>query len=179
MEEGYRTYAFTQGDARLAGFEVGADFHPIHSIHFGNTFSFVDARQLNQPDETKYLPMTPAPRWNSELKFEITHHGHTLNNAYVALGLECSLAQNHYYKADDTETRTPSYTLVSASAGTDVLVKGKKVAGIYVTADNLLNRAYQNHLSRLKYTDVNAVTGRLGIYNMGRNIVMKVVIYCL
>ena len=177
VEEGIRTYEYTQGDARLLGFEAGFDFHPVHSIHFANTFSFVDARQMHADEDTKYLPMTPAPRWTSELKYEITHHGHTtFDNAYVALGLECNLAQNHYYRADDTETRTPSYTLLSLSAGSDLNIRHKKIAEIYVTADNLLNRAYQSHLSRLKYTDLNTVTGRQGVYNMGRNIVFKVLI---
>ena len=176
MEEGYRTYEYTQGDARLLGFEVGVDVHPIHSLHFGNTFSLVDARQLNQPKETRYLPFTPAPRWTSELKYELTHHGRVLNNAYVAAGLECFLRQNHYYCQDDTETATPSYTLVNLSAGTDLLIGGKKVAELYVTAENLFNRAYQSHLSRLKYTDTNAATGRMGVYNMGRNVVLKVVV---
>ena len=177
MEEGLRTYEYTQGDARLLGFEAGIDFHPIHCIHFENTFSFVDARQLHQPEDTKYLPMTPAPRWTSELKYELTHHSHfALNNAYAALGLECNLAQNHYYKADDTETRTPSYTLLSFSIGSDLNIHKKKVAEISVTAENLLNRAYQNHLNRLKYTDMNNVTGQQGVFNMGRNIVFKVLI---
>ena len=56
------------------------------------------------------------------------------------------------------------------------MVRKRKVAEIYVTADNLLNTAYQNHLSRLKYCDVNVVTGRRGVYNMGRNITFKVVV---
>ena len=177
MEEGFRTYQYTQGDARLLGFEAGFDLHPIHSIHFQNTFSFVDAQQMNASEEAKYLPMTPAPRWTSELKYEITHHGHaTFNNAYVALGLECNLAQNHYYKVDDTETRTPAYTLLSLSAGTDLNIHKKKVAELYVTADNLLDCAYQNHLSRLKYCDINNATGRQGVFNMGRNIVFKAII---
>lgn len=177
MEEGFRTYEYTQGDARLLGFEAGVDFHPIHCIHFQNTFSYVDAQQMHANDDAKYLPMTPAPRWTSELKYELSHHGHkTLNNAYVALGLDCNLAQNHYYKVDDTETRTPGYTLLSLSAGTDLNIHKKKVAEIYVTVDNLLNTAYQNHLSRLKYCDVNNVTGRQGVYNMGRNIVFKVIV---
>ncbi len=176
MEEGYNTYEYTQGDARLLGFEAGVDIHPVHRLHLGNTFSYVDARQLNQPEETRYLPFTPAPRWTSEVKYEITHHGKVLNNAYLALGLECYLRQNHYYKADQTETATPSYTLLNLSAGTDLMWGKKKVAEVYVTADNLLNRAYQSHLSRLKYTDINEATGRMGVYNMGRNVVMKLVV---
>ena len=177
IEEDYRTYEYTQGDARLLGFEAGVDFHPIHSLHFENTFSLVDAQQLHASEDAKYLPMTPAPRWTSELKYELSHHGHkTLNNAYVAIGLEHNLAQNHYYKVDDTETRTPAYTLLSLSVGTDLNIHKKKIAELYVTAENLLNTAYQNHLSRLKYCDVNNATGRQGVFNMGRNIVFKVVV---
>ena len=193
VEEGYLTYAYTQGDARLLGFEAGIDVHPIHSLHFENTFSYVDARQLHQSDEhIKYLPYTPAPRWTSEVKWELAHHSHptmgyhshhthhskglSADNLYVAAGLECYLAQHHIYSADDTETPTPSYTLVNLSAGTDLTWNGHKFAELYVTADNLLNRAYQNHLSRLKYADINRVTGRQGVYNMGRNVTFKLVI---
>ena len=191
IEEGYLTYAYTQGDARLLGFEAGVDFHPIHSVHFSNTFSYVDARQMNASADTKYLPFTPAPHWASELKWELSHHSHgtvhhhhttdaahrsLLNNLYLAAGLDCYLKQTHIYSADDTETPTPAYALVSLSAGTDIQVKRRKVAELYVTADNLLNRAYQNHLNRLKYADESVVTGRRGVYNMGRNITFKVVV---
>ena len=194
--EDYPVYSYTQGDARLLGFEAGVDVHPIHSLHLGSTFSYVDARQLHQPENTKYLPFTPAPRWTSELKWELAHHTHAtighhhsadhhrqhginglaLNNAYVAVSTECYLRQNHVYSADNTETPTPSYTLLNLQAGTDLQVKGRKVAELYITANNLLNRAYQSHLSRLKYTDTNPVTGRQGVYNMGRNITFKLVL---
>ena len=174
---GMLTYQYTQGDARLLGFEAAIDLHPIHSIHFENTFSYVDARQLHADASTRYLPLTPAPRWTSELKYELTHHGHALlDNAYLSLALECNLAQDHYYRADNTETRTPSYTLLSLSAGTDLNIRKRKVAELYLTVSNLLDRAYQPHLSRLKYTDRNSITGRQGVSNMGRNFVMKLVI---
>ena len=196
MEKGYLTYVYTQGDARLLGFEAGVDFHPIHSVHFSNTFSYVDAQLLNATPDTKYLPFTPAPKWTSELKWELFHHTHStvsshamheyrhahpksgvaLNNLYIAAGLDCYLKQTHIYRADDTETETPGYALLSLSAGTDIQVKGKKRAELYITADNLLNKAYQNHLSRLKYADENVVTGRRGVFNMGRNFTFKVVV---
>jgi iron complex outermembrane receptor protein len=191
IEEGYLTYAYTQGDARLLGFEVGVDFHPVHSVHFSNTFSYVDAQLMHADADTKYLPFTPAPKWSSELKWELSHHSHPtvghhhttdtahrslLNNLYVAVGLDCYLKQTHIYRADATETETPGYALLSLSAGSDIQVKGKKIVELYVTADNLLDTAYQNHLSRLKYADENKVTERRGVYNMGRNITFKVVI---
>ena len=191
IEEGYLTYAFTQGDARLAGFEAGVDIHPIHSVHFSNTFSMVNARLLHQAASTKYIPFTPAPRWSSELKWELQHHSHStvmhhhsnhtphrslLNNLYIAANLDCFLRQSHIYSADDTETATPAYALIGLSAGTDIQLNRKKVAELYITADNLLNNAYQSHLNRLKYADINNVTGRHGVYNMGRNITIKIVI---
>ena len=191
IEEGYLTYAYTQGDARLLGFEVGVDFHPVHSVHFSNTFSYVDAQLMHADADTKYLPFTPAPKWSSELKWELSHHSHPtvghhhttdtahrslLNNLYVAVGLDCYLKQTHIYRADATETETPGYALLSLSAGTDIQLHGNKIAELYVTADNLLDKAYQNHLSRLKYADLNTVTGRSGVYNMGRNITFKVVV---
>ena len=191
IEKGYLTYAYTQGDARLLGFEAGIDFHPIHSVHFSNTFSYVDAQLMHASQDTKYLPFTPAPKWSSELKWELSHHSHStvahhherhpfhrslLNNLYIAAGLDCYLKQTHIYSADDTETATPAYALLSLSAGTDLQINGKKVAELFITADNLLNRAYQNHLSRLKYADDNIVTGRRGVYNMGRNITFKIVV---
>ena len=192
IEEGYLTYAYTQGDARLLGFEAGIDFHPIHSVHFGNTFSYVDAQLMNEPEDTKYLPFTPAPRWTSELKWELMHHSHTtvghhqhdkaisnrlkLNNLYVSAGMDFYFRQNHIYRADETETETPSYALLNLQAGTDIQMGRKKIAEFYIIADNLLDNAYQNHLSRLKYADFNAVTGRQGVYNMGRNITMKLII---
>ena len=192
IEDGYLTYAYTQGDARLLGFEAGIDFHPIHSVHFGNTFSYVDAQLMNQSDDTKYLPFTPAPRWTSELKWELIHHSHTtvghhqhhdvparrfrLNNLFVSAGIECYLKQNHIYRADETETETPSYTLLNLQAGTDIQIGSKKLAEFYIIADNLLDKAYQNHLSRLKYADFNVVTGRQGVFNMGRNITMKLIV---
>ena len=189
---GYLTYAYTQGDARLLGFEAGVDFHPVHSVHLANTFSYVDARQLHQSDDdARYLPFTPAPRWTSELKWELAHHAHAtvgrhrhdehptgfrLNNAFVAANIECYLAQNHIHSANATETRTPSYTLLNLSAGTDLTVSGRKIAELYVVANNLLDRAYQSHLSRLKYLDTDPVTGRQGVYNMGRNVTFKLVV---
>ena len=170
------TYQFSQGNARLLGGEASVDVHPVEALHFANTFSYVDARQRHQSEESKYLPMTPAPRWNSELQYDFIRDGRRLNNLFVKLAVECDLRQNHFYAANHTETATPSYTLLSLSAGTDVLVRGRKVCSVYLIGDNLTDRAYQNHLSRLKYLDTNSVTGRQGVYNMGRNVCMKLVI---
>ena len=172
--DGLPTYQFVQGDARLWGGEVSIDIHPVEPLHLENSFSYVSAVQSHQQSDRKYLPFTPAPRWTSELSYDLIRDGRVLNNTYVKLGMECHLKQSHYYAADDTETATPSYTLLSLSMGTDIRWHNHTACTISVIGDNLTNRAYQNHLSRLKYAGDNAVTGRRGIYNMGRSVTVKV-----
>lgn len=176
LTDGYKTYQFVSGDARIWGGELSVDVHPVERLHFQNTFSYVNSVQLNQPDSTKYLPFTPAPKWISEIRYDLIRHGKTLNNTYVSFGLECNLKQDHVYSAFGTETATPSYTLLNASVGTDFMHRGHKIASLYLTANNLTDKAYQNHLSRLKYADENSVTGRTGVYNMGRNFGIKLLV---
>ena len=170
------TFAYAQGEAMLYGFESNLDVHPLHALHVGVAFSYVNAQLLHQPEEMKYLPMTPAPRLSSDIKYELTHDGNVFNNAYVAVQADWYLKQDHYFAAYDTETMTPSYLLLGLSVGTDVLVKGRKVAEMHLIVDNLTDVCYQDHLSRLKYTDWNVVTGRRGVFNMGRNVVFKLTV---
>ena len=174
IDDEFMTYRYDSGDAQLLGGEAAIDIHPWHFLHIGTNFGFVNAVQLHQPEESKYLPFTPAPRWQSDVKWEILHDGRVLNNAFISLGVDYNFKQNHYYKADDTETATPAYCLLNASMGTDIMYKGHRVACVSITGTNLTDKAYQNHLSRLKYADYNPVTGRQGVFNMGRNVIFKI-----
>lgn len=176
ITEGFATYQYTAGNARLWGAEASVEIHPMERLHVLNSFSYVNTRLLHQPIESRYLPFTPAPRWIANVKWDIPNNLRFLQHPTVSFGWECLLKQSHIYALDDTETATPSYTLFNASAGTDILCKGKRIAVINLIANNIFNRAYQNHLSRLKYADVNTKTGRQGIYGMGRNICIKLTI---
>lgn len=172
----YRTYQFVSGDARIMGGEISMDIHPIERLHFQNSFSYVSSKQLNQPDSTKYLPFTPAPKWVSDIRFDIIRHGKVFNNMYISFGLEHYFKQDKVYSAYRTETPTSAYTLLNAGFGTDIIVKGRTRASLYITATNLTDKAYQNHLSRLRYADKNEATGRQGVYNMGRNFGFKLAV---
>ena len=169
-------YRFTSGDARIMGGEASVDIHPVEHLHFGNTFSYVNSVQLHQPAASKYLPFTPAPRWVSDVRYEFVCGGRTFDNLFVKFEVDCNLRQNHYLAANATETATPSYTLLNLYAGTDIKSHGRRILSLYLSGENLTDRAYQSHLSRLKYLDTNTATGRRGVYNMGRNFSMKVVV---
>lgn len=174
--DGTPAYQFAASDARLWGGEARVDVHPLPHLHIGNSFSYVNAVQLHQSSDSKYLPLTPAPRWNGDVRYEFICGGRTFDNLFLKFAVDCNLRQNHFYAANDTETATPSYTLLNLYAGTDIKSQGKRLLSIYLSGENLTNRAYQSHLSRLKYLDRNMVTGRTGVYNMGRNFSVKVVV---
>jgi iron complex outermembrane receptor protein len=177
--EGDPVFVYGQGDARLLGGEISVDIHPhpLDWLHFENSFSMVRALELNQPDSLRYLPFIPADRLQSELRVNFRKAGNSLANLYARAGIEHTFAQNRFFSAFGTETRTPGYTLVNAGVGADIVnSKAKTLFSIYLTGTNLFNVGYQSHLSRLKYAAFNPANGRSGVFNMGRNVSVKLVV---
>jgi iron complex outermembrane receptor protein len=172
-------FNYVQGQARLLGGEVTLDFHPhpLDWLHFENSFAMVRARQFDVPAAQQYLPFIPADRLQSELRGNFRRQGKRLTNVYARFQLEQTFAQNRFFGAFDTETATPAYTLFNAGVGTDVAdTKGRTRFSLYITANNLFDVAYQSHLSRLKYEQLNYATGRRGVYNLGRTLSVKLVV---
>lgn len=178
ITDGFSTFRFVAGNAHLFGGEMHIDIHPhpYDWIHFENAFSCVRAIQKNQPDSSRYLPFTPAPKLVTGLKVDIKMLNKLLRNTYAKFDVENYFTQNKYYAAYGTETLTPGYTLLNVGLGTDFVNKGKTVCSFYLSANNLTDVAYQSHLSRLKYEAENYATGRIGVYNMGRNISLKLLV---
>ncbi len=172
-------FQFTQGNATLLGGEIYVDLHPhpLDWLHLENTFSYVQATQQHQPDSTRYLPFIPAPKYRGELKAQFNKVGKRLSNWYAKVAIDHYFEQNRYFKAYETETATPAYTLLSAGVGTSIQAFGvDKLLSLYISADNLTDLAFQSNLSRLKYAPQNPATGRTGIFNMGRNLSVKMVL---
>lgn len=173
--DGYRTYQYREGDARLMGGEVSVDVHPINPLHFENAFSYVRSIQLDQPEEARNLPMMPAPKWTSDIRYEFPNFAKNhCRRTFLAFGMEYNFRQNKFYAVDNTETATPSYALFNLSAGMDLHIFGHNCIELTFSCQNLFDKAYQPHLSRLKYVDTGSLTGRQGISAMGRNFCFKV-----
>ena len=154
----HQEYLFKATDALLYGAEISADCHPVHALHLGAGFSYVRGTF-----ESSDMPLIPAPKLSGEVKWEITHSGRTLNNCYLAMNVNRCFRQDHCLEG--TETPTDAYTLLGASAHTDILSNGRKVAEVSLIGENLTDKVYVDHLNRLKY---------VGIRNPGRNITVKV-----
>jgi len=178
ITDGFSTFQYSQGKANLLGGEISIDVHPhpLDWLHFENSFSYVQSTQKNQPDSTKYLPFTPAPKFSSELKANLKKLSKSLKNSYIQLGLDNYFTQNKFYSAYGTETATSGYTLLNFGIGTDVVSNGNTLFSLYISINNLTDIAYQNHLSRLKYEAENHATKRIGVYDMGRNVSFKLLI---
>lgn len=169
-------FQFQQNNAYLYGAELFLDIHPhpLDWLHFENTFSFVRGKSVQSLDGTNDLALIPAPKLLSELKANFPKIGKWLRNFYCSAEADFTFAQNHPFTAYNTETATDSYTLFNVALGGDITNKnGKTVFSLYLLGANLLDEVYQNHLSRLKYTAYNFVTGKTGVFNAGRNFSVK------
>jgi iron complex outermembrane receptor protein len=172
-----RVFLFNQQNAHLYGAEFNMDVHPhpLDWLHFENTFSFTRAQFSSEVDGSKDVPLIPAARYIAELKANFLPKGKgAVRNLYTSLESDYTFRQNHPFTGYATETATGDYWLINASLGTDIMSKGKKIFSIHITGANLGDIAYQNHLSRLKYTDINNITGRKGVFNVGRNFGFKI-----
>jgi len=169
-------FKFNQQDAKLAGFEASIDIHPhpLDWLHFENSVSFVRGRFDNPIDGSNNIPLIPAARLTSELKADFKKLNNTIHNFYAKLEWDKTFKQNNPFTGFETETATDGYALLNAGIGADIVNGKKTLFSVYLGANNITDVAYQSHLSRLKYTAENMVSGRMGVFNTGRNFSFKV-----
>lgn len=169
-------FKFNQGKAALTGVEAVIDIHPhpLDWLHILNTFSFVSGRLKEPVEGSRFLPFVPAPRLFTEFRGNFNKLGQAVQNIYLKFELDNTFTQNNVFTAFNTETKTPGYTLLNAGFGADIVTRKKQTLFSFsFSALNLADKAYQNHLSRLKYAPENMATGRNGVFNMGRNFSIK------
>lgn len=153
--ETHRLFNYVQDNANLYGFEAGLTLHPISLIHFANSFSLT--RGKNTATKSN-LPFMPAPALRNELRIEPEIKSAMLKNSYFSIELDNVFKQDRVDQ--EFETETGAYTLVNASVGTTLNLSRQSLR-LYVSANNVFDKDYVNHLNRLKYD---------GILNQGRNI---------
>ncbi|WP_432419393.1 TonB-dependent receptor plug domain-containing protein [Flavobacterium eburneipallidum] len=149
-------FDYIQDNAKLFGGEIGLHFHPhpLDWLHYETSFETVTGKK----DNGDYLPLIPANNWNNTIKTEFKIKN-WLEAGYASLNVSSTFNQNN---VSGFETKTNSYTLLNLGLGGTIKL-GKTAFDINLNANNILDKNYTSHLSRLK-TD--------GIPNMGRNIVL-------
>jgi iron complex outermembrane receptor protein len=143
----------------LYGGEAGIHFHPhpIDWLHITSSFESVTGKKQNG----EYLPLIPANKWSNSIKTEFKS-GKVLKEGFAVVSVDYNLKQNN---PSEFETKSNDYTLINFGLGGKINI-GKSNFDVNLNANNLLNKTYISHLSRLK-TD--------GIPNIGRTIVLGII----
>lgn len=155
---GNDVYDYLQANANLYGGEAGIHFHPhpIDWLHITSSFESVTGKKQNGEN----LPLIPAMKWNSSIKTEFKSTK-WFQEGFAVLNLEHYLNQNN---PGLFETNTTDYTLLNLGFGGQIRL-GKMAFDVNINANNLLDKRYISHLSRLKND---------GIPNMGRTVVLGI-----
>ncbi len=151
-------YTYTQSNAKLFGGEAGIHFHPhpLDWFHITSSFESVNGKQSNNQN----IPLIPANKWNTTIKTEF-NKTKRFKETIASVSFEHLFDQNN---PGQFESKTTDYTLVNLFLSTTVTLE-KTPIQLQINANNLFDKNYISHLSRLK-TD--------GIPNMGRNIVLRI-----
>ena len=158
MIENNAVFNYIQNNAKLYGGEIGLHFHPhpLDWLHFETSFETVTGEKQNGD----YLPLIPANKWNNTIRTEFQIRN-WMEDAFATLNVSSTFNQK---KVSGFETESSGYNLVNLGFGGTVKL-GKTVFDVNINGNNLFDKRYVAHLSRLK-TD--------GIPNIGRNIVFGV-----
>lgn len=123
-------------NALFAGFEAQVELMLNKKFEFNTSLSFTYGEIKNTSSP---LPQIPPLKGESEIVFIIGNLSLGLNSQYAA-------AQ---YRLDDFEQSTAGYIIFGAFSQYS-LHNGALVHSFSLNADNITNRIYRNHLSRIK-----------------------------
>ncbi|SEA12646.1 iron complex outermembrane recepter protein [Flavobacterium gillisiae] len=151
-------FNYIQDNAMLYGGEIGLHFHPhpLDWLHYETSFETVTGKKQNGD----FLPLIPANNWNNTIRTEFKIKN-WFETGFATLNFATTFNQQN---VSGFETESNGYTLVNLGLGGTVKL-GKTVFDVNLNGNNLFDKKYIAHLSRLKND---------GIPNIGRNIVLGV-----
>jgi len=152
---------------------------------------------VKAPDSIRVLPFVPPMRLTADLRFNLNNFvkhspmDKVIKNTFVKIGFTYCFQQNKVYQQYDvyngitqgaltpeqilaSTTATKGYFLLNLGAGGDIQThKGRTIARLFLAVNNVADIAYMDYMNRFKYAPVNPLTGRVGVFNMGRNVSIK------
>jgi iron complex outermembrane receptor protein len=158
IQDNNDVFSYIQNNAMLYGGEIGLHFHPhpLDWLHYETSFETVTGEKQNGD----YLPLIPANNWSNTIRTEFKIKN-WFEAGYATLNFTSTFNQKN---VSGFETHSNGYTLVNLGFGGTVKL-GKTVFDVNLNGNNLFDKRYIAHLSRLKND---------GIPNIGRNIVLGV-----
>lgn len=148
---GFPVFRYMQQDAEQMGMELTMDVRFLKRFKLSGLASGMNSKTASG----EYTPYTPANKMGGSLTYDFRFKNGASISAYVKM--------DHYdaqRQLAPNELGTGSYELIGAGVSGAVFLSGKMLEWSLV-GNNLGNKAYYDHLSRLKY---------FGLLNPGRNI---------
>jgi len=161
---GFQIYDVTQGNARLAGFESAAQYHPTRWLHLQGTADYVSGANTSTDNP---LPSMPPFRATFMVRVESGGQGF-FRQPYFSIGGETNSRQTRLDPAEAAffqdafggrGYQSTGYTLANAGAGF-TLGAGPGALQFDLAVRNLFDKAYANFLSRIKTNAENPGEGR-------------------
>jgi iron complex outermembrane receptor protein len=151
-------YQYAQHDAKLYGGEFAYDLALTTYLKFRTNYAMV----IGKKDEGGRLPSIPQHKLNNSIKLSAKGN-HFFESPFINFSWNHAFAQNH---PSQFETTTSAYDLFAIQAGSCFKI-AKLESSLLLSADNLFDEKYIDHLSSLK---------TLGYYNPGRNLSVKLTV---
>ncbi len=154
IEDGNPVYQYTQSNAHLFGgeFQLHLHPHPLDWLHVVSSYDMVIGKQQGG----NYLPLMPAPRFQFETRFDLPS-GTIFQKPHLSTKAQFVGKQD---KTHPLETPTKAYELIGIEMGSSFECFGANFQAT-LQLQNLLDKSFVSHLSRLKYD---------GLENVGRSI---------
>jgi len=183
--QGNKTYQYQQAAAQLYGAEIWLAIHPaaIKGFRMDNGLSLVYG--VNKKHQYKdagingeYLPLIPPMKLLTSVSQAVKPAKGYFTLLAPKIEMEAAGAQSRYLALNSTETATPGYILFNCGIDAEIKLAPAQTIQLQFQVNNLFDKAYQSNLSRLKYFEyyTQSPNGRSGIYNMGRNICVKMIV---
>jgi iron complex outermembrane receptor protein len=156
--DGFQVYDYIQNNANLYGGEISLHIHPhpLDWLHIESSFETVTGKL----QDGGYLPQIPANNWDNTIRTDFTI-GKWLEEGFATFNVSTTFSQD---KVSGYDISSDDYTLVNMGFGGKVKL-GKTAFNVNLNGNNLLNKTYIPHLSRLATS---------GIPNLGTNFVLGV-----
>ncbi|MFC4261779.1 TonB-dependent receptor [Ferruginibacter yonginensis] len=182
--QGNRTFQYEQAKAQLFGGEAAFNWAPTKKkdVVIEATIATVygynkDAQFKNKKLDGAYLPLIHPTKITHDISKIIPFKKKYVEQFKISVGIDYTAKQRRYLQLNNTETATNDYTLFNAAASTIFKWKSHTLQ-CQLQINNLFNKAYQSHLSRLKYLEYYQVSpnNTQGIFDMGTNISCKFIL---
>lgn len=148
-------YRYEQQDAKLYGGEVSINVVPFSFLKIHSDYAMVISKQV----DGTHLPFIPQHKLNNSIRLFINGNK-SFDSPFINFSWKHAFEHNN---PAQFETKSFAYDLFAIQIGTGFKLKNYS-ANFILSADNLFNEKYTDHLSSLK---------TLGYLNPGRNVSAK------